>query len=688
MKAVVERSDDPVSPAPLTDPAPPPSRARFAAFAILFGLLSGAALFLMLAADDGWPALLLFCSLCLSLSCVAAMLVFRRMQLPLEAAHGLNAEQALRLHAYEDLSLQAPAGPAQESVIEAPGSAVAQDGSFDLRQAQIAADRQRCQTDALLATSRDCLLIVDRDGRIGAASPAAARLIGRTPAELLAQPFASLYPLFDDSRPEPLQHPLNAALQRLIDDGASSGAPLAALLERRGLTSVRLRLERQLLRDEADRVHGLLLRLDPHEAAAAPPETVDTEPPDPLTGAFGRQHLGRRIEQLALTARGDGSRHGLLLITPDHFDSLHDACGIAAGEQQLWQIAQAIRAAAAAPEDFCRISARHFALLLPRQPEDACFERAKALSAIVAAQVWRAPDGEARHPTLSIGVAVIDASTAATDALIAAAGEALLRARALGGSNVQLAVAGMLAAEQIAADWLRQKLASKALRLAVQAILPTEPTPGRSEGPWRALLLRIEDDDGSWLPIEPHAAMLERLGLTVQVDDWLLDAALRHDPGTARLSIPLFSASLLRDDFLGRLRARLLLSAVPTPQLCFAIDEAFILAHPQRAAALRALLSPFGCLLAIDEVRGGNGLNALRNFPAQVFQLHESLVSRHGSDRVDRAQLEALVAGARALGAKTVACAVRDADSRERMRLAKVDYVQGYAIAPPVPFAS
>ena len=683
MKAVVERSDDPVPSGPEADPAAPPARARFAAFAILFGLGSGAALFAVLSPDAGWPVLLLLCSICLSLSCLAAMLVFRRVQLPLEAVHSLNAEQALRLQAFEDLSQQAdvtleidaPAPPFDELALLRTA----------LTEAQGAADALRRQTQALVAASDEHLLLIGRDGRIEAASPAAAALIDKTAAELLDRPLASLLPLFDDSRPEPLQHPLTAALLRLFADAAPERQGFAALLERRGRTSVQLRLDARPLRDPANRVQALLLRLDPLDADAP---VVRTDPAtrlealDPLTQAFGQQHLSRRIEQLNAEAQIDGTHHGLLLIAPDQLDRLHDRFGIAAGEQRLWQLAQTIREAAASAEDFHRISGSHFALLLPRQSVETCIDRAEQLCAAVAGQVWPC-DGGPLSPSFSIGLVTIDGQLG-TDAQLASAAEALRRAQQSGGGRVQQAVN-----EAIDADWLHGKLLDgQALRLAAQAILPADPAPGATEAPWLELLLRLQDDDGVWLPLDPWWPQIERLGLGIKIDDWLLDQALRHDLGSTRLSIRLSSPSLLRDDFLEVLRARLLRSRVPTPQLCIAVDEAFIVDHPQRAAALRELLSPFGCSLAIDRYRGGSGLTALRQFPANYLRLHESLVARFTTDLIDRAHLEWLVTAARMMGAKTVACAVRDADSQERMRLAKVDYVQGYAVAPPVPFSS
>ena len=681
MKAVVARSDDPVPTAAETSPSAPPSRGRFATVAILFGLASGAALHLLLTRDQGWSALLLFCSAGLGLSSVAAMLVFRRVQLPLEAAHNLSTERMLQLQAYE---AQPPAAmPDDAGIVGSADSESLGQLRNAVAEARAAHEAQRRHLQAVVAASDELLVLVGRDGGIEAASAGVAALIDKALPELLDRPLASVLPLFDDSRPEPLQHPLMPVFQRLQNEPAIDRQRFAALLERRGRTSVQLQLEARPLRDAGQPARTLLLRLIPRQAELPLlrgdlPGAIADEVPDPLSGAFGIQHLQRRIERLLVESRLDAARHGLLLITFDAFDQLHARCGIAAGEQRLWQLARRIGAAAAMAEDVHRISARHFVLLLPRQTDEATMAAAEALRASVAAERGSAGGSPL---TLSIGLAMIDGNLGAS-AVLDAADTALQQALQAGGDRVQ--VAGDAAA---ANGWLRDRLEARALRLAAQPILPAEPMPGAPEAPWLELLPRLEDEDGVWLPFDPYWPEIERLGLDQQVHDSLIDQALSHDLGSTRLSIRLGGTVLLRDDFIDGLRARLLRSRLPTPQLCIAVDEAFIVAHPQRAAALRELLLPFGCRLAIGRYRGLDGLRALRSFPAHYIRLHESQVMRAAGDPLDRAHLEWLVHSARLMGVRSVACAVRDADSQERMRLARVDYVQGAAVAPPTPFS-
>jgi EAL domain-containing protein (putative c-di-GMP-specific phosphodiesterase class I) len=103
-------------------------------------------------------------------------------------------------------------------------------------------------------------------------------------------------------------------------------------------------------------------------------------------------------------------------------------------------------------------------------------------------------------------------------------------------------------------------------------------------------------------------------------------------------------------------------------------------------AAFIGVAAEFGCQFAIDRYRGVAGLAALRNFPVNYIKLHDSLLVSRSADIVDRAQLEWLVHSAHLCGAKVVAVGIRDEDMLARARELKVDFVQGFALAPPSPW--
>jgi EAL domain-containing protein (putative c-di-GMP-specific phosphodiesterase class I)/PAS domain-containing protein/GGDEF domain-containing protein len=667
MKAVVDRSDDPLPPLEpdLLPAAAPPSRARFALFAIVAGLLAGGLLFALLLPDGGWPALVLLLSLGLSFSSLAAMLVFRRVQLPLEDAHGRIAALALPLprmaaDAAAD-SAPPPADPALSALAER------------LATADLEVELLRLHVTALSSASGEALLLVNVEGRIERASPAAAELVGLTPEALFGRPLASHFPLYDDLRDEPLAHPLTAAVQRLHADPQAGPLAFAALLERRGRTSVSLRVSGLPLRDPARRPRGALLRLLARGDASVSPAS-------PLAaGSSALDGLCHRIDALQLEARLDGVGHALLLVGADGLDALAGRLGFAVVAQRLWLLDRALReltpdlAAPVALSEDC------WALLLPRCAAATARARVDSLRAAVAALPPAVAGDDGTRPAIRVGLVLIDGGQVGADVLLEAA-HAALRS-----PDAPLPAAVDSRVEASRADWLRRKLAERAIRLAVQPILPADAAASSVDQDWVEVLPRFEDDDGVWLPAEGWLPELDRLGLAAAFELAMLEAALAGGPGHRRLLIRLSPAALARDDHADALLARLARSDVPGARLGFAIDAAAVLAQPQRVAALHERLLPLGVAFVLDGCSRAEDVEALRLLPAGKLRL--SLID-DPAEPAGRAALAALVAAARAGGAQTIATGVADADTRERLRLAGVDQVQGPAIAPPTPFSS
>lgn len=534
----------------------------------------------------GIGTMLVIAAVTLALSCVAAILVFQRLQLPLEASRALNDEQAFRI-------------------------------------------------DELESDADSAKLLPDSDAR--------------QQAEIARREAASLATQLGEVR-------LALARAEKKLEGQSAPAP-------------------------------------PDFSAAG--ETPVADSLDPLTGLHsGSLRFERRMSELLESARRSGTFHGLLLIGIDRLGSVHDRYGPTAGEENIWQIAQQIREHVPNGGELFRVSAKHFAMLLPDHTDSASLELAQRLCGDIAAHEF-AWQGRPLASSISIGVVSIGLADQSEAEIVDRAVHALGKAQQAGGGHAHReALSPTLerrAREKSLSDWLRDKIANQQLRLAAQPILPATANP--DEPHWLELLLRIEDDDGVWLAPDHYVDVLERLQLTSMIDKWVLDTALAEGPqcralreSGGRLSINIFGSSLMRDSFLVQLRDSLSRSALPTQQIVFELDEAFVVEHGSRVSAFVHEIAEFGCQLALDRYRGGVGLSALRQFPAQYIKLHESIVQRQTTDLIDRAHVGWLVSSAHLIGAKVVASAVRDEDTLKRAREAGIDYVQGFAIAPPGPY--
>ena len=150
---------------------------------------------------------------------------------------------------------------------------------------------------------------------------------------------------------------------------------------------------------------------------------------DDLTGLLNRKaFLDLAAEQLTdrSTTRGAGT---LILADLDHFKSVNDTYGHAAGDVALQSFADACIATVRSTDLVGRYGGEEFVLFLPGTNA----ERAENIAEEISRRLAAAPtvDG-VEMPTVSYGISTYDAGTSGVEGLIAAADDALYVAKSLG----------------------------------------------------------------------------------------------------------------------------------------------------------------------------------------------------------------------------------------------------------------
>jgi diguanylate cyclase (GGDEF)-like protein len=150
---------------------------------------------------------------------------------------------------------------------------------------------------------------------------------------------------------------------------------------------------------------------------------------DDLTGLLNRKaFLDLAAEQLAdrTITRGSGT---LVLADLDHFKSVNDTYGHAAGDLALQGFADACTATARSTDLVGRYGGEEFVLLMPGTSA----ERAETIAEEISRRLAATPTEEGLEmPTVSYGIATYDAETTDVDHVIAAADSALYLAKSLG----------------------------------------------------------------------------------------------------------------------------------------------------------------------------------------------------------------------------------------------------------------
>ena len=229
---------------------------------------------------------------------------------------------------------------------------------------------------------------------------------------------------------------------------------------------------------------------------------------------------------------------------------------------------------------------------------------------------------------------------------------------------------------------VRDALANDRLRVDAQPIV------GLASGGMVAeeLLVRIVAENGE--VVAPHAfvPVAEQYGLMPIVDRIVVDraAALAATGRAVQLNVSattLESAGFV-DDVLASVHRH---GAAPS-RMTFEITESSVPADMAQVAGAAKLLAKRGFGIALDDFGSGWGaLQYLKEVPVNMIKIDREFVHDLCSNSEAVRLLRAIVALARVLGHQTVAEGVEDERVSERLVSLGCDYIQGFALAHPMP---
>jgi len=165
---------------------------------------------------------------------------------------------------------------------------------------------------------------------------------------------------------------------------------------------------------------------------------------DELTGLYNRRRFHEELGRMLADAERRGSRLGLLAFDLDGFKPINDSFGHQAGDEVLVRLAVELGRTVRRNETLFRIGGDEFALLVPEGSAEGLRELAHRLVETVGAMRF-VFDGREARVTASVGIARYPENAREGEALVAAADEALYRAKSEGRNRA--AVSGRRADE-------------------------------------------------------------------------------------------------------------------------------------------------------------------------------------------------------------------------------------------------
>ncbi len=549
---------------------------------------------------------------------------------------------------------------------------------------------QAQHTQAIVDNMVDGVITIDARGRIASFNPAASRMFGYAPEEVIGHNVSLLMPEPDASRHDSyIDNYMSGKTARVIGVGREvDGRRKSGSIFPMSLAVSRIERHGQPM------FIGLTRDITERKRAEAAIERLAFY--DPLTGLANRRLLLDRLNQ-ALAASQRSGRHGaVLFIDLDNFKALNDTLGHGMGDRLLLSIAQRLQASLRAQDSVARWGGDEFVVLLQelgseRDPAALHAEAAAEKLLRVLGQPHQLDD-VVHHSTPSIGIVLWGDEELSSEELLKRADHAMYQAKAAGRNRTcffdpvtQTAMAERAALE---AD-LRQALQQERFELHYQAQVNRE---GRVTG--AEALLRWPHPERGWISPAVFIPLAEQTGLIGQLGDWVLDQAcekLRQwalDPALADLTLAVnVSAHQFRQkDFQARLQQQLSRSGAPAGRLKIELTESALVDDVEATISLMESLHRQGLSLSLDDFGTGySSLAYLKRLPLNQLKIDRSFVRDLLSEPRDRAIARAIIQLGENLGLQVIAEGVETEDQRDVLQGLGCGAYQGYLFSRPLP---
>ena len=541
-----------------------------------------------------------------------------------------------------------------------------------------------------LASIGDAVITTGPDARVEYMNRAAEQLTGWTAEQASGRHLTSVLALVDSAPGQ--------ALTVLIETCLARGAPVnrdedARLLPRGGDGEERLvQIGISPLQDDPGEVRGLVAVIrDVTELRGMARQVRHQGLYDTLTGLPNRPGFQAVLREVLADHARSEQPAVMCWFDLDRFKLVNDACGHAAGDEMLRQIAGQMLVQLPEGATLARMGGDEFALLLPGYDLDQATALAEGIRDEIAR--FRFPWADrVFNPGVSVGVVTVSVRDG-VGAILAAADTACYIAKEQGSNRVHVADPDdiTLSDRHGQVEWaakVQNALDEDRFRLRYQRLEALQPDlPTKVE-----FLLTMIDDDGTLAGPAQFLPAAERFGLMPALDRHVVHMAMnvvvqcpRELAGVEQFAINLSGQSINDPEFLGFVLEAVRETGVDPTRLCFEITETAVISNMTRAQAFIARLREQGCRFSLDDF--GSGLSSfgyLRALPVDCLKIDGQFVRNLATDQVDQSMVRCINQVGHTMGMLTVAEFVEDAAALERVRALGVDYAPGYAVHHPV----
>jgi diguanylate cyclase (GGDEF)-like protein/PAS domain S-box-containing protein len=525
----------------------------------------------------------------------------------------------------------------------------------------------------IVSTAGEGIMRADPDGRLSYANPAACRMLGYSPHELIGE---MGHALTHHSRANGAPYPPEECPIQTVLSGDTPVRVSDEVFWKKDGTSFPVDYTAAPIRQDGQSV-GVVVVFDDVTAQRSVEQRLRHQADhDSLSGLFSRRRFVEEVEKQLRHAQRYGTSGALLMLDLDSFKFVNDSFGHDIGDDLIRRVAFLLTNRLRDSDLVGRLGGDEFAILIPEGDLDQGLELAASLRTLIKSHTD--PSVEA-----SFGVVSFDGrEELVADDLVVRADIALYDAKQRGGGAVGWQ--GQKGARLTWVDKIRDAIESDRLVLYAQPIvdLRTDSIDGEE------LLVRLLEENGDVIPPAAFLPTAERFGLIQDIDRLVVRRGLELARSGRRLAINLSGRSIDDDKIIGMIEAAVA-DGVDPEQLTFEITETAAVRNLDHARRFSERLARIGCRLALDDFGTGlSSLSYLKHIPAQVLKIDMEFVQGVAGSSLDQYLVRTIVGIAKRLGQVTVAEGVEDAATLTALRRLGVDFAQGYHLGRPAPVDS
>lgn len=413
---------------------------------------------------------------------------------------------------------------------------------------------------------------------------------------------------------------------------------------------------------------------------------------DSLSALYNRFYFEQQLQQLC--QQGGTTAGCVLFIDIDQFKLINNNCSHSAGNALLKQLSEVFKRSVGQNGPLARLDSDEFGVLLTGKNANEAF--ALAYRILDAVKEFRFIWQDIIYPiSVSIGIAQISGNNVVADDILKQADAACSIAKEKGRNRIQLFDSNDQETQRHQAEmrWVTQLREAIAHDRFVLYQQPIQPLKRQSSGQHYELLLRLHDEENNLIGPGNFLSSAERFGLMPQIDLWVirhyfhwLQQNPQHLQQLELCCINLSGSSLVDNRFKEQVQQLFAEYQIPYHRICFEITESVAIVNLQNTLSFIQFFREQGCLFALDDFGSGfSSYSYLKHFPADIIKIDGHFVRDLLDDQYNKAIVKSIHEVAKAVGMRTVAEYVETDAIRDALQQLGIDYVQGYAIARPMP---